>query len=222
MGFSNFRDKIYKGFPITSTSNSNRTMTRSDLNNFPREINSAINQGWSDINRLAGYPCWNDIADSLLLVPNQIGSQLNQLGTDLRVVPSHLSSQLNQLGDSPIVQNIRDVTLSFPRCNMVEAPDAYIYNIDVPGVKKEDIRIVEKDGVITVTGTRHHHVSEDNEGYAFRETRFGKFSRSFKLPSNAVPQETGARLDDGVLKVRIPKMQGLTEDPENSRQINIQ
>ncbi len=75
-------------------------------------------------------------------------------------------------------------------------------DVDLPGVKKEDIKVDINKGVLTISGERK--VKE--EDYYKVETYFGKFSRSFTLPDNADIENIEASSENGVLEVIIPKL----------------
>ena len=93
-----------------------------------------------------------------------------------------------------------------PNVNTREGEFAYHVDIDLPGVKKEDIKVDIKEGVLTVSGERHLKEEVKEEDYYKVETHFGKFTRSFSLPDNADIENIEALSDNGVLEVVIPKL----------------
>jgi len=106
-----------------------------------------------------------------------------------------------------------------PKYNLVEHDTHFEYNFDVPGVRKEDIHIHEKDGVLTITGTRHAEKKDEKEGYSYRETSHGEFTRSVKLDDRCNLEDMKADLLDGVLKIRVGKSAPAPD--ANVRKINI-
>lgn len=94
-----------------------------------------------------------------------------------------------------------------PSVNTREDDDAFHIDADLPGVKKEDINIDVKDGVLTITGERNHKEEVKEENYYKVETSFGKFQRSFTLPSNVDSENIDATTSNGVLEVTIPKIE---------------
>jgi len=104
-----------------------------------------------------------------------------------------------------------------PSVNTREGEYAYHVDIDLPGVKKEDIKVDIKDGQLTVSGERNFKEEVKEEDYYKVETSFGKFSRSFKLPDNADVENINASTDNGVLEVVIPKV----DDKANTRSIEV-
>ncbi|WP_456432237.1 Hsp20/alpha crystallin family protein [Nitratifractor sp.] len=101
-----------------------------------------------------------------------------------------------------------------PAVNTREADDAYYIEVDLPGVKKEDISIDVKDNVLTISGERK--IEEERKGDDFYrvESVYGKFERSFTLPEDVDADKIEAEAKDGVLTVRIPKAQVVEKAPK--------
>ncbi|KAJ3529218.1 hypothetical protein NMY22_g9088 [Coprinellus aureogranulatus] len=76
---------------------------------------------------------------------------------------------------------------------------------ELPGLKKEDVNIEVRDSRLTVSA--ESKISEEHEegGYAVRERRYGKFSRTLQLPQGVKEEEIKASLENGVLTVTFPK-----------------
>lgn len=85
-----------------------------------------------------------------------------------------------------------------PSVNTREDDDAFHIDADLPGVKKEDITIDVKDGVLTITGERNHKEEVKEENYYKTESSFGSFSRSFTLPEQIDVENIKATFVDGV------------------------
>ena len=98
-----------------------------------------------------------------------------------------------------------------PVVNTREGEFAYHVDVDLPGVKKEDIKIDVKDNVLTISGERHHKEELKEDDYHRIETSFGKFERSFTLPNGSDTENITASNKDGVLEVVIPKLKSETE-----------
>lgn len=89
--------------------------------------------------------------------------------------------------------------------DLSEKDESYFLKIDVPGIKKEDIDMSVKNGVLTVSGERKHENSEADESCSCSELRYGTFSRSFRLGNGIDPDAIKAKLEDGVLEVTLSK-----------------
>lgn len=104
-----------------------------------------------------------------------------------------------------------------PIVNTREGEYAYHVDVDLPGVKKEDIKVDINKGILTISGERKLKDEVKEQDYYKVETYFGKFSRSFTLPDNADIENIEASSENGVLEVVIPKLK-----EENSKKtINI-
>ena len=93
--------------------------------------------------------------------------------------------------------------------------EGYRLVIDLPGVRKEDVDISVEDGVLTVRAQRNavgDGSKEDTETRKtrkvfLRETRTGNLQRSFRLGTDADVSAVSASMSDGVLEVRVPRLQ---------------
>jgi len=102
------------------------------------------------------------------------------------------------------VQKVESFT---PAVNEKVDENGYHLEIDLPGVKKENIEISVNDGILTISGERKLERKEEKENYTRIESFFGRFERSFKLPADADADAIEAKYEDGVLKLYIPRRQ---------------
>ena len=87
------------------------------------------------------------------------------------------------------------------------ADDENIYlNIEIPGVKKEDIKISLKDNVLTVSGEKKDLSNKGKGGAVFKSERnFGQFTRSYRLPEGLNTDDIKAAFEDGILTIVVSK-----------------
>ena len=134
---------------------------------------------------------------------------------DIRKSFELLHSLVGQFDSSKEESNL----VSFvPAVNTREGEDAYYIEIDLPGIKKEDIEITTEDNVLTISGERKYKDEVKEDDYYKVESRYGKFSRSFTLPEKIDVENIHAESRDGVLEVVIPK---LKEEENKPRKIEI-
>ncbi|MCK9454078.1 MAG: Hsp20/alpha crystallin family protein [Sulfurimonas sp.] len=93
-----------------------------------------------------------------------------------------------------------------PSVNTREGKEAYHVDVDLPGVKKEDIDISVEDNTLCISGKRETKEEVKEEDYYRVESSYGKFQRSFTLPENIDAENIRAACEDGVLEVIIPKL----------------
>ena len=78
---------------------------------------------------------------------------------------------------------------------------------EIPGMSAKDFDISVHDGVLTIKGERKHESEDKNENYHRIERRYGSFYRSVRLPSEVDANEVGASYKNGVLDIRLPKVE---------------
>jgi len=94
-----------------------------------------------------------------------------------------------------------------PQVEMKQRGDRLVIRADVPGVKKEDLRVEVENGVLTLCGERNEEKSEEREGFYRSERSYGEFYRAIPLPEGVDEENVEATYRDGVLEVsfRAPK-----------------
>ncbi|MBC8240625.1 MAG: Hsp20/alpha crystallin family protein [Alphaproteobacteria bacterium] len=92
-----------------------------------------------------------------------------------------------------------------PASDAAATDDAYIVEVELPGVKEEDITIEHHGNVLTVKGHKHSSREEENKNYYFSERTYGAFQRTFRLPADVDEGGIEASAEDGVLTLHLPK-----------------
>jgi HSP20 family protein len=92
-----------------------------------------------------------------------------------------------------------------PLTDILEDDNRYCLNIDLPGIKKEDVKINYTNGQLSISGERKMESEEKNTKYHRAERSYGKYYRSFTLPQKIKENEIDAEFKDGQLKISIPK-----------------
>lgn len=91
-------------------------------------------------------------------------------------------------------------TVNFqPAGNVSETDSHYMVNFDMPGVKKENIKIEMRGSQLVIAGERRSEL-KNGTGSAF-----GKFERAFTLPETVNGEKIEAHYEDGVLSIALPK-----------------
>ncbi|MFG1694208.1 Hsp20/alpha crystallin family protein [Nonomuraea sp. NPDC049309] len=90
-----------------------------------------------------------------------------------------------------------------PLADLTETDDAFIAEVDLPGVKKDDIDVEMNDRELIVTG--HVEEKETNGRPHHRMRRTGAFEHRVLLPGEVDAEKVSATLSDGVLTVTVPK-----------------
>ena len=92
------------------------------------------------------------------------------------------------------------------RIDWKETPEAHVFKADLPGLKKEEVKVeVEEGRVLQISGERSKEKEEKNDTWHRVERSSGKFLRRFRLPENAKVDQVKASMENGVLTVTVPK-----------------
>jgi len=92
-----------------------------------------------------------------------------------------------------------------PTVNTLEDKDAFLLSCDLPGVDQKDVKLSLDNDTLTISGTRKLEHEEKKQNYQRIESYFGAFARSFTLPAVVDPAKVEANMENGVLKIRLPK-----------------
>jgi len=120
-----------------------------------------------------------------------------------------VSSRLNRLfGTQSLGSTQESMQLSdwTPSVNISETPEAYKIDADLPGVKKEDIKLECENGVLQISGERSQKTESKDEKVHRVESSYGSFMRRFTLPDDAAPEGIEANMKEGELHVVVPRM----------------
>ena len=123
--------------------------------------------------------------------------------------PFPLSRELDQVFDRYIlpvpgsfVPNGHDWR---PPVDIRETENAYRVDLDLPAIDPRDVTITFKDGVLSVSGERQFGADDDSGRLHRSERRYGKFTRSFRLPEDADADAIRAKAKDGVISIAVAK-----------------
>lgn len=92
-----------------------------------------------------------------------------------------------------------------PRVDIVEDEKEIIVKAELPDMKKQDVKVIVEQGVLTISGERKMEKEEKTKKYHRIESEYGSFMRSFALPGAIAEDKVSADFKDGVLKVHLPK-----------------
>lgn len=99
------------------------------------------------------------------------------------------------------------------RIDWKETPEAHVFKADLPGVKKEEVKVEVEDGnVLRISGQRAREKEEKNDTWHRVERSSGQFMRKFRLPDNAKVDQVKAAMENGVLTVTVPKAEAPKPD----------
>jgi len=92
-----------------------------------------------------------------------------------------------------------------PRVDIFENKDKFVLKAELPGMKKEDIKITLQDNVLTLKGEKIAQECGEKDDVHLCERKFGKFMRSFRLNDPINHKKIEASYTDGILTLELPK-----------------
>ena len=122
--------------------------------------------------------------------------------------------RLFQRPDASVAMDAWTPAVDVRKCN-----GDLVVTAELPGLKKEEVKVELTDERLVIQGERKREHTEDHEGYHRFERSYGNFYRSIALPEGAKTDQVKAELQDGVLKISVPVAQA--QKPQ-ARQIPIE
>jgi HSP20 family protein len=147
---------------------------------------------------------------------------------DLKMAITRFSPQIPSLFDRIFEgdlfdwsnRNFSNTSTSLPMVNVKESNEGFEVEMAAPGYSKNDFKLELNNDVLTISSEKSVE-NETKEGQQFsrREYSFQSFSRSFTLPNSADGDKIGAKYENGILRVSIPKKE--EAKPKPAKQIAI-
>ncbi len=106
-------------------------------------------------------------------------------------------------------KEVANVSAFIPTVNTREDDKTYVIELDLPGIKKENIKvnIDSENHILSISGERKFKDEVKKEDYYKIESSYGKFMRTFSLPDNVNVENIDAKTEDGVLHITLPKIE---------------
>jgi HSP20 family protein len=110
------------------------------------------------------------------------------------------------LGRMPMIRPAEGAEGFMPLADIVERDKEYIVKVDLPEVRKEDVKVLFEDGVLTIKGERKVEKEEKGDKVHRTERFYGMFERSFVLPEDVDVKAIRAESREGVLTIHLPRV----------------
>jgi HSP20 family protein len=91
-----------------------------------------------------------------------------------------------------------------PAIDVFEKDGRLVTKIDLPGLKKEDVKVEVIDGYLAISGERKSEMEERKDAFYRCEREYGSFYRAIPLPEGAKVEDINATFNEGVLEVSVP------------------
>lgn len=116
-----------------------------------------------------------------------------------------LRDAMDRLFEDSIVSPAEAGGIGMPKIDIKETATEIIVKAELPGVAEDDVEIEISDNMMTISGDKKAEKEEKEEGYCYKESQSGSFTRSFTLPAEVLAEKAEAEMDGGILKVTVPK-----------------
>ena len=116
--------------------------------------------------------------------------------------------------------NMPKTNATAPAINVLENENEYIVELAAPGLRKEDFDIsINNDGDLVIKMEKKNEVKDEKAHYLRREFAYSKYEQTLILPDDVNKDEVGARMNDGVLNITLPKLNKTVQ--KVARQIEV-
>jgi HSP20 family protein len=112
----------------------------------------------------------------------------------------------NFFGKNDLVSGLEEF-----RTDIVDKGDKYVLKAELPGFKKDEIKVEVQSGYLSIQAEHNEESKEEKDNYVRRERRYGAFARSFDV-SGIDTSKIEANYKDGILELELPKVQETTPD----------
>ncbi len=106
---------------------------------------------------------------------------------------------------STISKSLREDVLQFPPVNIIEKTNAYEVALSAPGLSKEDFSISLENNLLTISAEQKTENADSNDKMIRKEFSFKSFKRSFTIDEKIDAEQIGAKYENGILFVELPK-----------------
>jgi HSP20 family protein len=99
----------------------------------------------------------------------------------------------------------QELDVRMPLCDMVDKGHKYEVSLEVPGIPKEKIDIKATRNRVEVSGKQEKKTEDKGKNYVYNERSYQSFNRRIPIPEEIVPSKIEAKMENGVLRIEIPK-----------------
>ena len=123
---------------------------------------------------------------------------------ETRIAPRDPFAVFDAFWPSLLSLEMADARAWSPTIEAFEKDSRLVTKVDLPGLKKEDVKVEVTDSRLTISGERKREVEEKKDNVYRSEREYGSFYRAIPLPDGVKLQDVKATFSDGVLEVKVP------------------
>ncbi|MFA5157832.1 MAG: Hsp20 family protein [Patescibacteria group bacterium] len=188
-----------------------------DIFDFEREVNDMINQHMGNQEKIIIHPGEiPTMSDGSAVFHGAREAKMpSELGPwrPLREAVSLRDAMDRLFEDSVITPKSIG---AMPRIDIKETKTAIVVSAELPGIDEDKVDVEIMDNVMTISGEKAEEKVEEGEGYHYKESHTGAFTRSFTLPADVKAEKAQAEMKNGVLEITVPKV-----EPKQAKKISI-
>lgn len=115
------------------------------------------------------------------------------------------SLRRNKALDSQSEQDNDCLATWYPATDIYDTKDGFVFKMELPGLKKEDVDVEIEDNILSIKGERKEEKEFKDDSVHRTERYSGKFYRAFRLPKNVDAKKIDASMKDGILELKVAK-----------------
>ena len=100
----------------------------------------------------------------------------------------------------------------YPLCDLIDQGDEFVVRAELPGLKKDQIDVQLNKDTLVLQAEVNEENEDSNENYLHRERTYSRISRTIRFPEEVDPTKVEGKMEDGVLKLTIPKKEPKPEE----------
>jgi HSP20 family protein len=134
-----------------------------------------------------------------------------------RAIAHPWSSPFDWNFEFPSLFEEEEATIRKALCDMVDKGDHYELSVEVPGIEKEKVDVKATKHSIEITGEQKEKMEEKAKNYVYNERSYRSFYRRVPIPEEIVPSKIEAKMNNGVLNIKMPKKTPTKVEDESTK-----
>lgn len=115
------------------------------------------------------------------------------------------------------------VSGTYPKCDIIQHPDKYTLQMEIPGVEKSNIQIQYDitSQILSIIGSKRTTSNNLDDNYIIRQLKKSSFVRRFFISNQKIIGQFNAQFTNGILIINIPKKQNIDQNNKTIKKIQI-
>ena len=172
-----------------------------------RESNQAGRSGTEIVRQTESAPPVQSTFGNPFTVMRRMAADMDRLFKQFGFGRTGPTSRFGSLLDEDLWSQpslLTETTNWWPQVETFRRGDKLVVRADLPGVKKDDVRVQVENDELTISGERREERDEERDGFYRSERSYGRFYRALPLPEGVNAEQCDASFKDGVLEVTLP------------------